>query len=79
MSAEVQLNSLYERNVPFRLYAEHRNGLSISELASLTARPAYWVAEQIEAARLCIEHQVTFDLSATARCSDVVWQQQVWD
>ena len=80
MSEEIQLNALYDRNLPFRLYAEHRNGLSVSELASLAARPAYWIAEQIEASRLCVEHQVQFDLHPFARvCSDDVWQQQIWD
>ena len=80
MGAEVRLNSLYEKNIPFQLYAEYRNGLSISELACLVSRPTHWVQEQIEAARLCLEHQVHLDLSRpTPACSDKVWQQQIWD
>ncbi len=80
MGAELRLNSLYEKNIPFQLYAEHRNGLSLSELACLVSRPVYWVQEQIEAARLCLEHQVLLDFEVPdSVCSDRVWQQQIWD
>ena len=62
MSAEEVLDRLYEQNVPFRLYAEHKYGLTVEELAYLSNRSVSWVAEQIEAMRLCLEKQVCFEL-----------------
>jgi hypothetical protein len=63
MSADEVLDALYEQHLPFRLYAEHKYGLTIEELACLSNKPVHWIEEQIEAMRLCLEKQVRFDLN----------------
>jgi hypothetical protein len=60
MPSDETLNSLYENDLSFRLYADHKYGMSIDELAILTGRSSHWVAERVEAMRLCIEKQVFF-------------------
>jgi hypothetical protein len=80
MSADAVLNALYEQCLPFRLYADHQYGLTVEELACLANKPAHWVAERIEAMRLCLEKQIRLELvSDTVAPADIVWQQQVWD
>ena len=79
MSDDV-LNALYEQHLPFRLYADHKQGLTIEELACLSNKSVYWVQERIEAMRLCLEKQIRLDLTLPAVSSlDGIWQQQVWD
>lgn len=63
MSADDALNSLYENNLSFRLYADHKYGMSIDELAIASSRPRSWVEERIEALRLCIEMQVRLEFT----------------
>jgi hypothetical protein len=55
MPSDAALNALYESHLPFRLYADHEHGLSFEELALLRN---IWVAEQIEAMRLCLQNQI---------------------
>ena len=64
MSADAVLNALYEQHLPFRLYADHKHGLTVEELARLSNKPVYWVEERIEAMRLCLEKQVRLDLTS---------------
>ena len=73
------LNRLYELSVPFRLYAEHANGMSLLDLALVSSRPVEWVRERVEAMRLCLEKQVYIDVSAPASCPESMWVGQVWD
>lgn len=80
MSADAVLNALYEQHLPFRLYADHKQGLTLTELACLSGKSEYWVAERIEAMRLCLEKQVRLDLSLPPTiASDAIWKEQVWD
>jgi hypothetical protein len=57
MSAEDLWGLLYDEYLPFRLHAEHKNGVSVQQLASTLGLSAAWVEERIEAARVCIEQQ----------------------
>jgi hypothetical protein len=59
---EALANLLYDNYLPFRLYAEHKNGVTPAQLAATFALPVQWVEERIEAARLCIEKQVRLEL-----------------
>jgi hypothetical protein len=80
MSADEVLNTFYEQHLPFRLYADHKHGLSVEELACLSNKSVYWVQERIEAMRLCLEKQVRLDLTADlTTVTDAIWQEQVWD
>ena len=80
MSADTVLNTLYEQHLPFRLYADHKHGLTLAELACLSGKPEYWVEERIEAMRLCLEKQIRFDLTFDLTASaDAIGQEQVWD
>ena len=56
------ISNLYDEYLPFRLYADYKQGATIEELSASFSLPAHWVAERIEAARLCIEKQVRLDL-----------------
>jgi hypothetical protein len=76
MSADDVLNALYEQHLPFRLYADHRYGLTIEELVCLSNKPVPWIEEQIEAMRLCLEKQIRLELIAPA---DAVWKGEVGD
>jgi hypothetical protein len=53
---------LYDEYLPFRLYADHMLGASAAELAQQFALSEHWVAERIEAIRLCIGRQVRLNL-----------------
>jgi hypothetical protein len=64
MSADAVLNALYEQHLPFRLYADHKHGMTVEELAYLSNKSVYWVQERIEAMRLCLEKQIRFDLTS---------------
>jgi hypothetical protein len=59
---EALANLLYDNYLPFRLYAEHKNGATPAQLAAAFAVSVQWVEERIEAARLCIEKQVRLEL-----------------
>lgn len=61
MAADAILD-LYDEYLPFRLYADYKQGATIEELSTNFSLPVHWVAERIEAARLCIEKQVRLDL-----------------
>ncbi len=59
---ETLANLLYDNYLPFRLYAEHKNGVTPAQLAASFSLSVPWVEERIEAARLCIEKQVRLEL-----------------
>ena len=59
---ETLANLLYDNYLPFRLYAEHKNGATLAQLAADFSLSVQWVEERIEAARLCIEKQVRLEL-----------------
>ena len=40
------------------LYVAHQKGRSIEEIATALQVPADMIAERIESARLCVEHQI---------------------
>ena len=67
MPTDVLLNNLFDEYLPFRLYADHKGGSTVNELAKEFSLPASWVAERIEAARLCIEMQVRLELPFPAK------------
>ena len=57
MSADDLWSLLYDERLPFRLYSDHKQGVSVNQLAGSLGLPAPWIQERIEAARLCIEKQ----------------------
>lgn len=57
MSADDLWSLLYDEYLPFRLYSDHKQGVSIDQLAGSLGLPAPWIQERIDAARLCIEKQ----------------------
>lgn len=57
MSADDLWSLLYDEYLPFRLYSDHKQGASISQLAGSLCLPAPWIRERIEAVRLYIEKQ----------------------
>lgn len=61
MAADAILN-LYDEYLPFRLYADYKQGATVEELSTSYSLPAYWIAERIEATRLCIEKQVRLEI-----------------
>ncbi len=63
---------LYDEYLPFRLYADYMLGSSITELARKFALSEHWVAERIEALRLCIGKQVRLNLLGSARRSRIL-------
>ena len=67
--SDAVLNALYEHSLPFRLYADHKYGLTVEELACVSNKPVYWIEEQIEAMRLCLEKQIRFDLTSDLTAS----------
>jgi len=81
MNVDTMLNSLYEQNLPFRLYADYHRGLTIEELAILSSKPPHWIKERVEAVRLCFERQVeiVFPGGCESRCPDRIWDAQIWD
>lgn len=79
MNAVSTLNRLYDGSLAFRLYAEHANGMTVAELALMTSRSQEWVAEQIEAMRLCLEKQLVIDVQERRDHFEEIWAEQVWD
>ena len=57
MPSEDLWSLLYDEYLPFRLYSEHKNGVSVEKLARTLGLSQPWIAERIEAARVCIEHE----------------------
>ena len=57
MSADDLWGLLYDEYLPFRLYSEHKNGVSVQQLAHTLGLSPSWIEERIDAARVCIEHQ----------------------
>ncbi|HEY1213600.1 MAG TPA: hypothetical protein VGE93_08210 [Bryobacteraceae bacterium] len=53
---------LYDEYFPFRLYADYMLGRSAKELAVEFSLSENWIAERIEAVRLCVEKQVRLNL-----------------
>jgi hypothetical protein len=47
--------------LPFRPYVEHTQRTSVDGLARKYAFSTFWIAERIEAARLCLERQVSIE------------------
>ncbi|HSU29678.1 MAG TPA: hypothetical protein VLJ11_00465 [Bryobacteraceae bacterium] len=60
---------LYDEYFPFRLYADYMLGRSPKELAEDFGLSENWVAERIEAVRLCVEKQVRLNLVKSVRAS----------
>jgi hypothetical protein len=61
MPAQSDLDLLFDEYLPFRLYADHKNGKSLNDLATEFLLPAPWIEERIQAARLCIEKQIRLE------------------
>lgn len=57
MSADDLWGLLYDEYLPFRLYSENKNGVSVQQLAQTLGLSTSWIEERIEAARVCIEQQ----------------------
>jgi Mor family transcriptional regulator len=53
LAATTSYDALYENYLPFRLYSEHSAGTPVRELAQRYGFSEGWVAERVEAARLC--------------------------
>jgi hypothetical protein len=60
---------LYGEYLPFRLYADYMLGKSAAELAAQFALSEHWVAERIEAMRLCLGTQLRINLLASGEMS----------
>ena len=63
MATASEFRLLLDEYLPFRLYADHKNGISLDELAQRFSLPTHWIEERIEAARLCIEKQVRIEVA----------------
>jgi len=57
---------LYHEYLPFRLYADYMLGVPMADLATRFGLSEHWVAERIEAVRLCLGRQVRLNLLASA-------------
>jgi Mor family transcriptional regulator len=64
--SETVFDSLYERYLPFRLYAEFMLGSTTRDLAKEFRLSENWVDERIQAVRWCLEKQVRLNLLAPA-------------
>lgn len=60
---------LYDEYFPFRLYADYMLGRSPRELAEDFGLSENWIAERIEAVRLCVEKQVRLNLVTSVPAS----------
>ena len=79
VNADSALNRLYDQSVSFRLYADYTHGISVPELALISSRSEDWIAERIEAMRLCLQKQVIVEINEPKPCPDHLWNHQVWD
>ncbi len=59
---ETLLTLLSNEYLPFRLYAEHKRGVTPAQLAAAFAVSVPWVEERIEATRLMVEKQIRVEL-----------------
>jgi hypothetical protein len=62
MASTTVFDLLYDEYFPFRLYADYMLGRSPRELAEDFGLSENWIAERIEAVRLCVEKQVRLNL-----------------
>ena len=62
MADNTVFDLLYDEYFPFRLYADYMLGRSPSELAADFGLSETWIAERVEAVRLCVEKQVRLNL-----------------
>jgi len=60
--ASTVFDLLYDEYLPFRLYADYMLGISIVDLAKQFTLSEHWIAERIEAVRLCFGKQVRVKL-----------------
>lgn len=64
--SETVFDLLYEEYLPFRVYAEFMLGSSVTALAKEFSLSEQWVAEHIEAMRLCLGKQVRLNFFDSA-------------
>lgn len=62
MANNTVFDLLYDEYFPFRLYADYMLGRTQAELATDFGLSENWIAERVEAVRLCIEKQVRLNL-----------------
>ncbi len=62
MADSTVFDLLYDEYFPFRLYADYMLGRTQTELAADFGLSENWIAERVEAVRLCIEKQVRLNL-----------------
>ncbi len=55
------------RTFGLQLYREHQDGVSVEDLSAALRMPRAWIAERIEAVRLCMEKQVRIELRPVPR------------
>ena len=66
MADNTVFDLLYDEYFPFRLYADYMLGSTPAELAADFGLSENWIAERVEAVRLCIEKQVRLNLVSPA-------------
>ena len=69
MADNTVFDLLYDEYFPFRLYADYMLGRTPSQLAAEFGLSETWIAERVEAVRLCIEKQVRLNLVSTVKNS----------
>jgi hypothetical protein len=67
MADNTVFDLLYDEYFPFRLYADYMLGRTQSELAAEFGLSETWIAERVEAVRLCIEKQVRLNLVSSVK------------
>lgn len=69
MADNTVFDLLYDEYFPFRLYADYMLGRTPTELAAEFGMSETWIAERVEAVRLCIEKQVRLNLVSQVKDS----------
>lgn len=69
MADNTVFDLLYDEYFPFRLYADYMLGRTPSQLAAEFGLSETWIAERVEAVRLCIEKQVRLNLVSPVKDS----------
>jgi hypothetical protein len=69
MAQTTVFDLLYDEYFPFRLYADYMLGRSPKELAEDFGLSENWIAERIEAVRMCVEKQVRLNLVTSVAVS----------
>lgn len=69
MADNTVFDLLYDEYFPFRLYADYMLGRTPSEMAAEFGLSENWIAERVEAVRLCIEKQVRLNLISPVKDS----------